>query len=651
MLAVQNRLRRWQFTWLDMLISGGTVNPHLPEVLQDLSTAEFTPLDEEIDFFQQLGEDQKSAVKQALATQDIFLLQGPPGTGKTTTLAEIILQILKEQPDARILVSSQSNVAVNHVLVQVAKRDSSIGILRIGRPDRIGPGAEAWTLEQQLSSWRDDVISRTSVVISGLEEKIQTQHSRRQTFRGKLNPGQTQDLERDKVWLEELAGNIDDLIDSEQKVERLLERLHPATLLPEKVAREVQHELKETQKQSSTQREYVAGILEIVRNDLPESVSLGPLQADFAAERAQLYQIITDLLSPDPEASVEEKLLTLVRNWQSVFGKLDDFAEPLYEQANILAATCSITGTRALREIEFDWALIDEGGRATATELLVPLVRSRRSIVVGDERQLPPMVDSDLKSEALKLDLKPDDLEKSLFETLVDQGREEELPAVNMLKEQYRMHPAIGALISQVFYDGKLKHATRSAERDHKLRWLETAIVWYSTTKLPSHGESQRGSSFSNPTEVSAIVTLLQRMEKSYLEINEKRDIAIITPYNEHIRLLRERIQPANRTRWSALTVEIASVDAFQGRDSHIVIYSTVRSNERRQIGFLKDRRRLNVALSRAQQLLIMVGDMGMLSNARAKKDENPYLKLIQYMHQNLDDCLIEQLEQRDLHE
>jgi len=263
------------------------------------------------------------------------------------------------------------------------------------------------------------------------------------------------------------------------------------------------------------------------------------------------------------------------------------------------------------------------------------------------------MVDSELKDEALKsLDLKREDLEKSLFETLVDQGREEELPAVQMLKEQYRMHPVIGELISQVFYDGKLKHATRLSDRNHMLSWLDSAVVWYSTTKLPNHGENPRGSSFSNPTEVSAILSHLYRMEQSYREMGRGRNVAIITLYNEHIRLLRERVQPSDRARWMMLTIEIASVDAFQGRDSHIVIYSTVRSNKDRKIGFLKDRRRLNVALSRAQQLLIMVSDMGMLSNARMKSDEeNPYLKLIQYMYENTEVCLTENLEQRDLHE
>lgn len=638
---------------LDMLISGGTVNPRLPEVLQDLSTAEFAPLDEDMEFSQPLGEDQKSAVRQALATQDIFLLQGPPGTGKTTTLAEIILHILQEKPDARILVSSQSNVAVNHVLTQVAKGNSTIGILRIGRPERIGPGAEAWTREKQLSDWREEVLTRTNGVIAGLETQIQTHQTRHRTFYGRINPARVKTLELDKGWLEELTGNIDDLKDVERTIARLQDRLQPENPLSEKAARELRRELEEAQKRASTHREYIAGILELVRNDVPEYVPLDPLSADFATERANLYQIITDLLSPDPEASLEEKLLAVVRNWQSVFGIHDDFADHLYERASILAATCLMTGARTLREVEFDWAIIDEGGRATATELLVPLIRARRSIIVGDERQLPPMVDSDLRTEAMKsLDVKPEDLEKSLFETLVDQGREEELPAVQMLKEQYRMHPAIGELVSQVFYGGKLKHAPQTSERKHRLRWLETPVVWYSTTKLPDHGEKQRGSSFLNPAEVEVIAWLLRRMEQSYREMNEKRNVAIITPYNEQIRLLRETIHPTERTLWAALTIEIASVDAFQGRDSHIVLSSAVRSNKTHEIGFLKDRRRLNVALSRAQQLLILVGDMAMLSDARMRRgEENPYVKLIEYMHSHEEDCTIERLERGDLHE
>jgi serine/threonine protein kinase len=636
---------------LEMVVSGGTVNPRLPDVLQDLSTAVFDPLDDSIVFYQPLGEDQKGAVRQALATQDVFLLQGPPGTGKTTTLAEIILQILKDKPDSSILVSSQSNVAVNHVLSRIASLHPKIAMLRIGRPERIGQGAQAWTLEHQLSKWREEVVDRTNTVISQLEEKVQFHYTQRHVLQRNLSPEQVNDLEQCKSQLEELVSDLDELAEYEQRMARLTERLDPATMLSEKKAREVQNELWECAKTRGTKREYISSTLEFVRSCLPAGVLEHPVTDDLLAGRTQLYQIVTDLLKPSPDASTEEKLLSLVRGWQSVFGKRDDFAELLFERANIVAATCLITGARQLRDEEFDWAIIDEGGRATATELLVPLVRSRRSIIVGDERQLPPMLDTELRTEALqRLALAKDDLEKSLFETLVAQGREEELPAVQMLTEQHRMHPSIGELISHVFYDGKLQHAVDPCERDHKLKWLQHAVVWYSTTQLPNHYERPRGSSFSNRPEVNAIVQLVYRLEESYRAMDEKRELAIITPYNEQILLLRDRIRPTSKS-WIALTIDIATVDAFQGRDSNIVIYSTVRSNKDRQLGFLKDRRRLNVALSRAQQLLILVGDIGMLGSAKPGKHGNPYQELVRYMRNHPDECLIHNLKPEDLDE
>lgn len=141
---------------LDLVLNGTTANPRLPEVLRDLSQASFHPPDPHITFIQpDLGEDKQQAVRQALAAQDLFVLQGPPGTGKTTTLAEIILQILRKKPDARILVASQSNVAVNHILSRLAELqgDRPIEMVRIGRPEKIGHGAQVWTIDQRLSTW------------------------------------------------------------------------------------------------------------------------------------------------------------------------------------------------------------------------------------------------------------------------------------------------------------------------------------------------------------------------------------------------------------------------------------------------------------------------------------------------------------------
>jgi superfamily I DNA and/or RNA helicase len=95
---------------------------------------------------------------------------------------------------------------------------------------------------------------------------------------------------------------------------------------------------------------------------------------------------------------------------------------------------------------------------------------------------------------------------------------------------------------------------------------------------------------------------------------------------------------------WQALKIEIATVDAFQGRDRDIVVYSPVRSNKEANLGFLKDRRRLNVALSRARQLLVIIGDLWTLENGRAGPEGNPYQELIRYMREHPAECLIEHL-------
>jgi superfamily I DNA and/or RNA helicase/serine/threonine protein kinase len=634
-----------QRTALNTLLSGGTVNSRLPDVLLNPAAAIFEAVDQTIEFYQaDLAEDKKHAVRQALAAQDIFLLQGPPGTGKTTTLTEIILQILKVKPDARILISSQSNVAVNHVLASVAKYQSTqrAEIIRIGRAEKIGHGAQEWMLEQRLATWRSEVITRTNSVIKTLKEQIRLQQ-RQTAFHEHFPPEYLDLLEQHKTQLEELTQDFHELDEYHNQLGALQERLRRESGTP--VLEETQSELAEYETLIQEKTEAISTILTQIRSSLPQSAQ-DPIESSLMRERERLSHIITHLLNPSPlVASREAQLLELVRGWQKVFGKPDDFADPLLERANILAATCLITGGRYLKNQEFDWALIDEAGRATAPEILVPLVRSRRSIIVGDERQLPPMLDEIFSSNALVgLGIEREDLEKSLFATLVDQGKHASVPVVAMLTAQHRMHPAIGRLISTVFYEGKLENAVSAADRTHGLAWLSKAVVWYSTTRVPNHTETERRPSFYNLAEIRGIDALLRRMELNYRKQGETREVAVITPYNAQIAELQEKVNPTSSF-WQALDIEIATVDAFQGRDRDIVLYSTVRSNKALQLGFLKDWRRLNVALSRARQLLIIVGDIWMLENGRAGREGNPYQELVRYLREHPEDCLIEDLE------
>jgi serine/threonine protein kinase/DNA polymerase III delta prime subunit len=599
---------------LNIIRDGITFNPRLPEVLLDLSTAEFDEPDESLEFFQDdLALDKQQAVRQALAARDIFLLQGPPGTGKTTTLAEIILQILKIKPDARILVASQSNVAVNHILSRIAELQGThrIEIVRIGRAEKIGHGAEMWTIEQRLSRWREEVLVRTDGVMGDLKERLRKRH-REQKDQRQYAPSVLEDLQQCQTWLEDLAGEFAELatldgLELEEKTNGLAETLA------------------------------------LIRDTLPEEAQ-GEALPSLAAEAQRLSLIVADLLSPGPADSREQALLRLVTNWRKIFGKQEEFARPILERASILAATCLISGGYYLREQQFDWTIIDEAGRATAPELLVPLVRSRRAIIVGDERQLPPMLEDLPNADLARLGTTKGQLTESLFATLVAQGKDENLPAVQMLTMQHRMHPAIGQLVSSVFYGGKLTHAVEVADREHQLPWLARPVAWFSTATLPKHGETSQGPSFYNRAEIRAISYLLHHMERTYEELGQRREVAVITPYNAQIVELVAELTPDNPY-WRALSIEVSTIDAFQGRDRDIVLYSTVRSNTAGRLGFLRDRRRLNVALSRAREALLIIGDIGTLERGWAGQDGNPYQELIRYLHTHPEDCLIDNLD------
>ncbi len=634
--------QRWA---LNTLLNGGTVNSRLIDVLLDLSLTAFDNVDPSIEFYQpDLAEDKQNAVRQALAAQDLFLLQGPPGTGKTTTLAEIILQILNIKPDARILVSSQSNVAVNHILTRVAELCGAnrVEIVRIGRAEKIGQGAEEWTLEQRLEDWRKEVLERTHLVLKTFKSQIKDYKQQRKQLQ-ELSPEEISEHEQCHSWLEELESDLQEFNTDEQRLSILSAHLslHAASQTEDT---NMQEEHQKCQNRIIAKREHIASVLERVRLALPESAQLH-IEDSLSKEHERLHRIVLNRLGINEEERLITKRLELVKRWQKIFGKKEDFAEPILDRATIMAATCLTTGGYYLKDQEFDWAIIDEAGRATAAELLVPLVRARRAIIVGDEKQLPPMVDEELRPEDLaKVGATRESLAESLFGMLVTQAQDAQLPVVQMLTVQHRMHPAIGRLISNVFYEGKLEHSVNEADRDHGLDWLPKAVTWFSTTRLPQHGEMRQGSSFYNRSEVKGIEQLLRRMENSYRVLGGTREVAIITPYNAQISELEASIQPSGPD-WQALKIEIAAIDAFQGRDRDIVLYSTVRSNKNAQFGFLRDRRRLNVALSRARQLLILVGDVWTLENGRAGADANPYQDLVKYIRENPQDCALEDLE------
>jgi superfamily I DNA and/or RNA helicase len=235
-----------------------------------------------------------------------------------------------------------------------------------------------------------------------------------------------------------------------------------------------------------------------------------------------------------------------------------------------------------------------------------------------------------------------EELQESLFETLVRHAKSERPEAVRSLATQQRMHPAIGQLISEVFYDGALTHGVAAAQRHHELDWIPTPVLWLSTSGIAGRYEQQRGRSYENPLEISLVLQLLTRIERSSRETDSSRkEVGVISGYAAQIRELEARIDPRDSSRWSYLGIEVATVDAFQGRDRDIVVYSCARSSQVGGLGFMRDPRRLNVALSRARRLLVIVGDADMLERVSQDFDRNPFYRVIQYIKAHPQECYL----------
>lgn len=332
-----------------------------------------------------------------------------------------------------------------------------------------------------------------------------------------------------------------------------------------------------------------------------------------------------------------------LEDWHKRLLFLPDFESAYLSACAVVAGTCvGIAGRRSLPE-RFDWAIIDEAGRATPSEILIPMVRAKHSILVGDHKQLPPVIEFHLGLEAKKRgEIDPVWLEKSLFEFLFERlGTDSR----SILLLQYRMHPHLANLIGKVFYpDEPLETHSDAGQRWHGWEKWNTAVVWGTTSqRSPERRNETDDHSIGkyNLPEVEIIVQQLLDLEKSLANRKQKKRVAVIAGYSAQVEQLTRQIEPDNKRRWKNLGVEINTVDAFQGREEDIVFYSVVRSNRAKSIGFLDDSRRLNVALSRARELLFIVGDHKMVAAAETYPNPNPFKAVVAHIIGHPAECTI----------
>eukprot|EP00127_Corallochytrium_limacisporum_P000235 Clim_evm3s8 gene=Clim_evmTU3s8 len=270
----------------------------------------------------------------------------------------------------------------------------------------------------------------------------------------------------------------------------------------------------------------------------------------------------------------------------------------LIKAADVVCTTCVGAGDPRLQGFKFKKVLIDEITQATEPEVMIPVVNgTKQLILVGDHCQLCPVV---ICKKAQKAGLS-----QSLFERLVLQG----IHPIR-LEVQYRMHPSLSEFPSNTFYEGSLQNGVTSLERTMKaldFPWPQPDKPMFFQCSTGQEEIASSGTSYLNRTEAGMVEKMVTRLLRSGVN---PQQIGIITPYEGQRAFLVSHLQYNGAFRAEMYSgMEVASVDAFQGREKDFIILSCTRSNEHQGIGFLSDPRRLNVALTRAKYGLIVVGN------------------------------------------
>lgn len=277
------------------------------------------------------------------------------------------------------------------------------------------------------------------------------------------------------------------------------------------------------------------------------------------------------------------------------------------ENACLIFCTASSSAklhTEGIKPIKM--LVVDEAAQLKECESTIPLQLSglRHAVLIGDERQLPAMVQSQISEKA--------EFGRSLFERLVILGHEKHL-----LNMQYRMHPSISLFPNKVFYDGLIQNASTVKERNYQKRFLQGNMYGpYSFINL-AHGEEQFNDDCStrNLVEVAVVSELVASLFKGFTKARKGMSVGIISPYKAQVYAIQEKIGKTYSA-YSDFAVNIRSVDGFQGGEEDVIIFSTVRCNANGKIGFLSNRQRVNVALTRARYCLWILGNGATLVNS-----------------------------------
>jgi superfamily I DNA and/or RNA helicase len=279
----------------------------------------------------------------------------------------------------------------------------------------------------------------------------------------------------------------------------------------------------------------------------------------------------------------------------------------LFDEARVIACTLVGSSSRLLDGQKFGTLFIDEAAQALEAACWIPIRRVSRVVFAGDHCQLPPTVKS---IAALKAGLG-----KTLMERIVENKPE----VVTLLKMQYRMNEEIMRFSSDWFYGGQVESAPEVKYRsildlDIPMTWIDTSEFELPEDSGMTFKEQFVGESFGRINKAEAELTLLA-LENYFTKIGKTRilderiDVGVISPYRAQVQYLRRQLKKKEFFKPYRHLISVNTVDGFQGQERDIILISLVRANDDGQIGFLRDLRRMNVAITRARMKLIILGD------------------------------------------
>ncbi|XP_003616118.3 helicase sen1 [Medicago truncatula] len=572
-------------------------------------------------------------IKKCHHNDPIKLIWGPPGTGKTKTVASMLFCLLKLR--IRTLTCAPTNTAVLAVvsrLHSIAKDSLEHGsyglgdIVLFGNSKRMKIDSYKDLGEVFLENRVDDLLHAFSPMtgwINSLESMIKLlkdPEEQYDLYKNDVNEGVVMSLE------EFANGNYNHVKNAYFSYTKHCEHDCPMTL----------------EEFVKKKYDYIIEQYDMYKDD--KKLSIGMSMEQFLRQRfcfigGKLKLFMKTLCTHLPTCFLPIKVAKKVFRVLELLKSLEK--EALHEKEELLHTLCFLSETIKLPKVtskygisqfclknaclllctasscvklfsegmaQVEFLVIDEAAQLKECESAIPLQLNglKRCVLVGDEIQLPAMVKSEIADRA--------GFGRSLFERLATLGYKK-----HMLNVQYRMHPSISIFPSREFYNKKLSDSQIVREISYNKRFLGGKMYGsYSFINI-SKGKEQcnHDHSLKNVIEAAAISEIIGRIQKEFVRTRNKVSIGIISPYKAQVHEIQERVKQYMVSAPN-FSINVRSVDGFQGGEEDLIIISTVRSNFGGKVGFLSNRQRTNVAITRARYCLWIVGNATTLINSNS---------------------------------